>query len=239
MTLVVGFRCRSGGVLLCADREENDGYNKREVDKIYRIPCTQLQHCDVFLAGAGSGDFIRKAQARIHDRLVQAAEGGQDVFAEHQKLIESSLRDLHREYAKQLKESGGIWFVVVVAAFKSRLVPLMYATKESTLIPRPVYAACGTGQPIADYFADRLFEYDKMDKVTLGTLAAFILREAEASAAGVGLGNDMVFIHDGDGSLHFIPKDYVREIQEAIPKLEDAIFPCWRTHVKVPDWLAK
>ena len=36
MTLVAAFRARENGILLCADREETDGWlQKRSVDKIY------------------------------------------------------------------------------------------------------------------------------------------------------------------------------------------------------------
>jgi hypothetical protein len=37
MTLAAAFRCQNGGILLCADREENDGVTKRQIDKIYHI----------------------------------------------------------------------------------------------------------------------------------------------------------------------------------------------------------
>jgi len=45
VTLVAAFRSGNGGILLCADREENEGYAKREVDKIYHIG---MNACDFF-----------------------------------------------------------------------------------------------------------------------------------------------------------------------------------------------
>ena len=70
-------------------------------------------------------------------------------------------------------------------------------------------------------------------------MAAFILREAEASTSGVGLGADMVFIHDGDRTLQFIDSDTVKQIQEGIPNLADAIYAFWKDHATVPAWLAE
>ena len=58
MTLVAAYRSAEGGVLLCADREENDGWlAKRSVDKIYPI---HLLPCDFYLAGAGPTPAIVK-----------------------------------------------------------------------------------------------------------------------------------------------------------------------------------
>src|SRR6266436_8926054 len=74
MTLTNAFRARNGGVLLCADREENDGYAKTEIDKIYAIT-TDLKTCEVFISGAGPSDIIRKAKEHIRRSLIQADRG--------------------------------------------------------------------------------------------------------------------------------------------------------------------
>src|SRR5271165_1642821 len=238
MTIAAAFRCRTGGVLLCADREEDDGYNKREVDKIYRIPVTRLRTCDIFLAAAGNADLMKRFEAMATDSLVAAAAGGVDVFTEHQTLLEREFDTFYaRESAQTIKKEGGLSYIVVVAPSDPGRCPIMYRSNKAKLIPQPFYCSVGTGQPISDYFADRLFHYDRMDKGALAVLAAFILREAEVSASGVGLGNDMVFIHDGNKSLHFIFKDHVKELQDGIPKLADAIYPCWEKNATVPYWL--
>jgi hypothetical protein len=241
MTLVNGFRCRTGGVLLCADREEDDGYNKREVDKIIRIPCTLLQTCDIFLTAAGNSDLMKRFEAMLIKSLVAALANKKkkvDIFAEHQTLLENELAAFYqREGATAIKKAGGLVYIIVVAPFSSAQCPMMYRSNKTKLIPEPFYCSAGTGQPIADYFADRLFHYDRMDKGALALLAAFILREAEASASGVGLGNDMVFIHDKGNELHFIHKDKVIELQSGIPKLEDSLLSHWTQHATIPAWI--
>lgn len=254
MTLAAAFRCRTGGVLLCADREEDDGYNKREVDKIYRVPITHIQECDVFLAGAGPSSLITKAQAAIHGALSEKARvikekeeeekknpirvkmPKESILADHVKLIEAELAAFYKKYSKELKESP-VGFIVVVAPYLPNRVPMIYRTERAVLVPVPEYYAYGTGKALCDYFTDRLFHYDRMDKGALAVLAAFVLREAEASASGVGLGSDMVFIHDGNKSLHFIYKDHVKELQDGVPSLADAIQQCWQQNATVPDWL--
>ena len=237
MTLVAGFRCRQGGVLLCSDREENDRYNKREVDKIHRIPVTQLRTCDVFIAGAGSGDLIRKFRSQLHDSLVSAATKG-NVFEAHEALIQTELDNFYKQWGEDIEESGLV-FIVVVAPFQMNLAPLLYRTNKTALVLFFEYCAIGTGQSVSDYFADRLFHYDRMERPLLAILAAFILREAQTSAYGVGLGGDMEFIHDGEDSLRHLYKDKVRELQDLVPPLEEAIYQCWEKRVNIPEWLLK
>jgi hypothetical protein len=68
-------------------------------------------------------------------------------------------------------------------------------------------------------------------------LAAFILREAGDSSLGVGMGANMVFIHEGEKALHFMPPATVKEMQEAIPSLRDAIVSYWPGRIQFPDWM--
>ena len=67
MTLVAAFRCKNGGILLCADREENDGFLRREVNKICRI--RELIPCEFFIAGAGKSAIITNARLEIHKSM--------------------------------------------------------------------------------------------------------------------------------------------------------------------------
>lgn len=235
MTVAAGFRCPMGGVLLCADREEDDGYSKREIDKIYRIPVTDLQVCDVWLAGAGGGDLIRTFQSKLHAALISAFKAGQNVFDDHEVLIQAELAAFRRQRSSDIKKYG-LDFIVVISPMRSDRVPLLYRTDKEFLTPRPEYCAVGTGQPISDYLCDRLFEYGKLESRATGILAAFILREAQNSASGVGLGSDMVFIHEGGKRMYFIWKDKTAELQAAIPPLRDCIHSYWPQNVVVPSW---
>lgn len=233
MTLVNAFRCRDGGILLCADREENDGYNKREIDKIYRIQ--ELHAFEVFIAGSGPSSVITKSCAEIHQSLLRAEYDGVDLWRDHQQVFESCLKSIHKDYAAHLKQY--CMNLIVVIAERTKYSPLLYRTDLSMLVPEPLYAACGTGKPISDYLADRLFAHDRLGKGSLAVLATFIFREAERSASGVGLGADMVFIHEGDRSLHFIPPNKIKELAESIPSLEECINQCWYERITIPDWL--
>lgn len=239
MTLVAAFRCKNGGILLCADREENDGYARREVDKLYRVD--GLPACEVFIAGAGPGNVIRLANEEIHLRLGTASANRGDVMAQHRVLIEEALTAICLRFAEVL-ELEPMNLIIVVAPRGEQGVPLLYRTESSVLIPETYYAAYGSGKTVADYLADRIYkpgQHGRFDKGSLAFLATFILREAEQSSAGVGLGFDMVFIFEGNKELQFLPPAAVKEIEESIPPLADAVHSYWEHHVKIPEWLTK
>ena len=79
---------------------------------------------------------------------------------------------------------------------------MLYRTEAAALIPEPYFYAVGSGKPVADYLADRLYEHGRLGKRDLVILAAFILREAGESSIGVGMGANMVFINEGDKAMH-------------------------------------
>jgi hypothetical protein len=237
MTLIAAFRAGNGGILLCADREENDGYAKRQVDKIYRI---HLSSCDLFIAGAGPSGVITKACTDIQDSLTKALADGVDLVREHKSLIESSLRSIHKQYAANLKNCF-LGLIVVFVPSDLTSVPILYRTELAMLIPEPYYAAYGSGKIVSDYLADRLYGVadevfgHAIDNKTLLALALFIFREAGKSADGVGLGADMNLIRVCENSpLQIIFPDVVLELQEKIPSLSDAVFAHWKRRVKIP-----
>jgi len=235
-TLTNAFRARNGGVLLCADREETDGYSKTEVDKIYPIT-TDLKTCEVFISGAGPSEIIRKCNEHIHRTLILADRGNNDVLAEHQTLIEGSLRHIYEEYATVLANSP--MGLIIVVAPRATVPPVLYSTVEYRLDPQRLYCAHGTGSPISDYLADRLYK-EGMDNNLLKLLAAFIFREAERKASGVGMGNDMWLIHDGGQPCREgLGWDDIEQMKKDIPQLAESVYPSWGQTPTLEKWLKR
>ena len=235
MTLAAAFRCINGGFLLCSDREWNDGFSKRSVDKIYRI--NGLAPCEFFIAGAGPEAIITKTWADIHGAMIRANENGQNVLDDHKSIIESTLQAVYAQCARTLQDYP-MWFLIVVAPRADGMVPFLYLTNADVLIPEPFYAAIGSGKTIADYFSDRLYQYGRLDKDSMKVLTTFILREAGESSAGVGMGADMMFINEGEKAIHYISSGSIKEIEAEIPSLSDAIWSYWKEHAKIPGRLA-
>ena len=236
MTLVAAFRCWNGGVLLCADREESDDYLKSDVNKICRI---KLGSCSIFIAGAGTTSLIKKTETQIHSDLLNTIFEGQDVVSQHQSLIETSLRTIYERYADAFREYAELGLVIVIIPYSEESVPFIYYSERAMLIPESNYVARGTGQAISDYLSSHLYAYPGMTKQQLITLAAFIFREANRSASGVGPNVDMRFVWSVDEGMLELGPDAVTEIQNGIPSLSDSLRSYWHEHSKLPDWLTK
>ena len=240
MTLVAAFRCQNSGIMLIADREESDGYSRREVDKIYKVDVIACS-CQVFIASAGFSGTIANAQWAVHRALNQSCVDGKNIILNHKEIIESGLKDFYKQYAANLKKQW-VDALIVVAPLTNR-VPILYRTERAMLVPKAYYAAEGSGKALSDYFADRLFGSSQfgghtvLDKELMKKLGAFILREAEKSVDGVGMGADMWFIHEGNKSVQRFSSDEVKRIQDCIPLLNDALLPCLRNAI-IPTDLA-
>jgi 20S proteasome alpha/beta subunit len=234
MTLVAAFRCRNSGVLLCADRKEDDGVAIKDVDKIQH---TGFRQFELFMAGAGTTTTVKDAWTEITQELYKANfDKERNVLMEHRSLIEAGLKTIHEKHEGDLKYAP-LSLLVVVAPYQHQRnsIPILYQTDRTTLLEETEYIARGTGQTLSDYFAGYLYKHGLPDD-RLAVLASFILKEAEKYASGVGSGSDMYFIHPG-GIRKELHTDSTRKIQAGIPPLADAIHSYWSEHFKPPLWL--
>ena len=233
MTLAAAFRGPKGGVLLCSDQEWNDDSgSKREINKNYRI---NLPQCSFFISGSGPGSSVIVAWDEIHRRLWDASNAGKDLLSEHREILREAVLEVFNQYDADFSYSP-LSLLIMVAPRQPDRVPMMYYTEGKALIPAPHYHAVGAGKQIADYFADRLYDPDRMDKKTLVALAAFILREVSASSSGVGMGANMVFINEGEQAMHYITPGIIKEMQDGIPSLSDAVLSYWPGRLNFPEW---
>jgi len=234
MTLVAAFRCTDGGILLCADREQDDGYARRPVDKIHRI--SGLIPCEIFIAGAGVTTVVTEAREEIEKALRAADASGINLLTEHKALIEETLKIVYSRHKEDLKK-WPLGLLVVVGPRLHGVAPALYRTDRTFPVQALTYAAHGSGETIANYLADRLYVHGALPNDLLLALATFIFREAEKSTSGVGLGNDMVFIRPGGQELQFLSTDSIKEIESRIPALSEAVFSYWRNNVQLPEWI--
>lgn len=233
MTLAAAFRGSKGGILLCADREWNDaGISKRETNKIFEV--SKLPDCDFFIAGSGPDAPIFRAYSDIRENLFKAAHRGADILEEYRAIFESTLYTVHQQFARMLKQWPMSFLIVAVPRALDK-APVLYRTDGPALVPEPFYFSVGSGKPIADYLTGRLYKFGELNKKSLVTIAAFILREASESCPGVGMGANMVFIREGDKYTHFIPPKAVKLIQDGIPPLGEAVSSYWLGFADIPD----
>jgi 20S proteasome alpha/beta subunit len=230
MTLIAAFRASAGGILLCADREENDGFAKRDVSKISRWSNRQFQ---MFIAGAGSTAIIKKTQDACELAMNKAVQEGADIEAQHHEILERALEATYARYVKD--ERDQIALLIVAAVEKEPRVPFLYRSQSTMLIREEFYAAEGSGKFISDFLADRMYSY-VLGKPQLLLLASFIFREAGEAVSGVGLGAEMVLIYNGDRSMQFYGPGNIRDLQAGIPKLAASIYSHWTDSAKLPEW---
>jgi hypothetical protein len=76
-----------------------------------------------------------------------------------EKIIETSLQIIHKQFSQLLK-NWPMNLLVVVAPRSLNRVPMLYRTEAAALIPEPYFYAVGSGKPVADYLADRLYEHE-------------------------------------------------------------------------------
>jgi hypothetical protein len=245
MTLIAAFRARNYGILLCADREEDDYGNgsRKEVDKIYNILLVRetddkpKQICEFFIAGSGPSKAIGDVSAAIHSSLAVAAKSKEDIASTYEERIKIELEAVHKKEKKSLKYCP-LNLLIVAALHEQNQIPRLYRTAEAVLYPVDYYASVGNGKPISDYLAARLYVHG-LPTPQLCSLAAFIFRETEYSRGGVGMGVDMLLIHESNRARRHFGPLFVKEMDAGVPALQDAVYSYWSDHLKLPDWLSK
>jgi hypothetical protein len=131
MTLVAAFRSMDNSVLLAADREENDpAYAKRDVDKIYRI---SMHPFEIYVAGSGPSAPIAKANMEIHKSLEDAFASGTDLLRGYQKVIESTLRSVHKQFKSTL-DAWPMHLAIVVRLKIPETPPILFRTDGDAMI---------------------------------------------------------------------------------------------------------
>jgi 20S proteasome alpha/beta subunit len=220
-------------VLLAADREEIDpSYAKRDVDKIYRISATPFE---IYMAGSGPSAPIAKANMEIDRAIQKAIANGEDLVSGHQRVIESTLRVVHKQFKSTL-DGWPMHLAIVVKLRIPEAPPILYRTDGDALIVEQERVLLGTGMPIADHFAKSLYEYPCLDKANLLAVAAFIFREAHSSASGVGEHVDMRYLYANSFAVQNLGPDSIRQLQAGIPSLKITIWDHWKEHAELPDW---
>ena len=181
-----GFRCVSGGVLICADREESDATAKRAIDKIHRF---SLQQGSFVIAGAGRSSVLANTFTQLEIALRAADGNGSDLFLAHRAVINRVLREIYKEFVWGQNEEGerGVALIISAAFNKPHSIPFLYGTDDDIVYPHSLYGCSGIGQDLAYYFADRLYDPSQTRQQAI-LLAAFIFDSSEKIMGKLGLG---------------------------------------------------
>jgi hypothetical protein len=231
MTLVAGFRCLDGGILMCADREESGDGTKRSVDKLWE---RRYDNAHFVIGASGTSVILANLFERLEEQLVRNASTLQN---EHRKIIGGVLRSIHKDF-REFKE----WQEMVVAAsfyrdVRTPVTSFLYGTVANALEPVPDYVCAGVGKAMAGYFCRELYERWP-NRRSASVLAAFVFREVGNHVLGVGRGTDMIYMAVQQRLIHHIPHSDVKELEDAIPTLKEVLSERWGKGIRVPHWLA-
>jgi hypothetical protein len=242
MTIVAGF-LSSDVMLLCADKEEGDGYSKKEVKKIVHCEGNGWQ-ADV--GGAGPAAVLDLAFSKLKKEFLSCANRD-ELAAQHEEMIRSVLLDIHERYVWPSKVKNYETELLIGINFKDSGFCL-YRTQE--YIPQPIdsYSCIGIGAVLGNYFAS-LLHSPSLTRTQMICAGAFIVREVRDFVSDCGRGTQIeVAMKDGRHfSLHeqemefflMLPeRSYIADrIWDAFEPWEysDAHIRSWQNNESPPD----
>jgi len=208
MTFVVGFHCFDG-LVLCADSEENDGINKKYVDKLYGLEVSaERQLC---FGGAGSATAIDKFHSKLSDIL--AWNDFDEIKTELH--VESVLDHMAKSYPH-------LGFDILLAQIETeKEQTLLYRTYQGEASLRPIemgsFACVGMDTSLAQFLLGNLFDSFTQIEEAL-QLGIWVTNMSKIHAHGVS-GPSAAFSYrrgDKDGwKRHYTPE--ISSIEDKYP----------------------
>jgi 20S proteasome alpha/beta subunit len=207
VTLVAGFRCHEG-IVIVADMEENVGLSgKRAVPKMREVifATTDPSWRGTF-SGAGDGATIEIAIDLLIEKLASVPADNRNI----RSVVTDVLAECHDKYIDPVSSSNGMSLVFGIVQNGN---PILVSTEKRTPQFPVAFIAQGYGAEMASYFADRLHDY----WATLGDtakLACFISNEVNQAVQYCGLGAEMALLHKDGGWRKFGPSGMANLLKE-------------------------
>jgi 20S proteasome alpha/beta subunit len=176
MTFVVGLYCHAG-IVLCSDSLESDGYDKRNVKKLYHY---DSEHWGVAWGCAGDSDVIHRFTEKLWMMLEK--EPGDCDWLRLQSLIEAVGKEIHENYTEaQLQIVIGVWQLDPMMLKLCRMDVL----RGNCLSVEEDYACAGMDLSLGKFVLNNLHH----PSLTIGeglNLAIFVTHLMKNTADGVG-----------------------------------------------------
>lgn len=218
MTLVIGTIC-ADGMVFCSDTEETTPMGgKRFVHKLYWSGASDWT---MFIGAAGHPPLCDLGAKEIQG-LASSVPSFKD---EHLEPIKKWLKDLHEQYIfpfpDEKQRARATSFVIGIQGEKTAY---LYKTSEEILQPFEHCACAGSGEDVAYYFLERLFD-PSLNVFETEKLLTFIVREAKASVGYVGRETEFhTIMRNGTGGGVIVNQ----EREAKVPQLTECIRKFWK-----------
>jgi 20S proteasome alpha/beta subunit len=213
MTLVAGFVCRDG-ILMCADMEQEEGDSSRRVSKLSMR--SLVDTWTYVTAGAGSAPVIDNAVKKLglvtKDNLTQYDE------SKMEELMNLMLQGVYSKYVWPDQRTNHSINLIVAFSDATSLSQALWVTHDLVPMPERKFVCAGSGQDLANYFADQIWHpmYSEQQAVRV---AAFIFQEVKNHVRGVGQGTEMWMLRKG-GKNVFYNRHEIQLIEEGVSSFQ-------------------
>lgn len=187
MTFILGMQC-ANGLVLCSDSLEADGYNKRNVQKIFSHEVKGQWGIAFGCSGTGA------ACTNFSDRLSELLDDKEPYDRRGtEKLIEATMQYMKVEYPNEILD------VVVGLWSKTPAETRLYRAQSNTqcLAIEPHYVCAGLDVSLARFLLDSVFMPGDVDIFEGTYIAAFVTSIMKEKADGVGGPSQLMHYHLG------------------------------------------
>lgn len=210
MTIAIGL-IASDGIVLAADREESDAYQKLDQGKLRGKSIDFPPYDTVVIAGAGSGAYIdaitlqalnwfaRSLPVNISDVEKELAQQNKDFYTEHVLPLALYPSEERPDYS-------------LLIGAKIGPTRVLWTTDALVMNPRDGYAAVGIGATTARALLQKFYAY--VPTVSAINLAVYIIGEVKRLVQGCGLDTDVLYACAGGPGK--VVGDEVREIEDGL-----------------------
>lgn len=188
MTIAIGVLA-TNGVVIAADREENDGYLKNDTGKIVTTFKGRAPVGSIVIAGSGTGPYVDEISKLITDAFVESEVGTETairsrIVAEHRRYYTECVLPFSAQPQNERPD-----YSLLIGCYGDDLGYKLWRTVGLAVNEESPFAAVGWGASSAQALLGRLYERLPLDYAI--KLAAFVIFMVNRSSTNCGFGTNI------------------------------------------------
>lgn len=185
MTIAIGILA-SDGVVIAANREENDGYLKNDIGKILTVFKGTQPIGSMAVTGAGHGSEMDEVSKLITDAFCEDCVGNESTV---QTIVSATHRKYYRDCVRPfLVQAVGERpdYSLLIGCYGDALGQALWRTSGLSVSKVDHYAAVGFGGSVATGLLEKY--YDRVPVKFAAILAAYVIYRVKTSTSNCGFG---------------------------------------------------